>query len=297
MVPIARTSSASQPAVSPVVSIPSSPNPPSRSASTRATTKPSGMNSTPIAMNTVARATVHAPGGGEDLAPAAAAREAERGGGAPRRPRSREDGDGQERAEQEHRRHRVVEQLDERLRAGRDGVAEEVRRAGAEDASGRDGVAAGAPAVGPFDRRRPLRLQVRPRRAVEERRLELAPPALERDPRVGAAGGVGVARDRLDVGTELDVRAAGVVAADPGLGRAADVERLRELVRVRAGGGVDDRVRPVDDLELLLAPLGFLGALVRAVADGDRLVARAPRARRRPRRRAGSSPSRPRAGC
>ena len=56
VVPIARTNSASQPAVSPVVSIPSSPNPPSRSASTRATTKPSGMNSTPIAMNRVARA-------------------------------------------------------------------------------------------------------------------------------------------------------------------------------------------------------------------------------------------------
>ena len=178
----------------------------------------------------------------------------------------------QQRAEQEHHRHRVVEQLDERLRAGRDGVAEEVRRARPEDASGRDGVAPGPPAVGPLDRRRPLRLQVRPRRAVEERRLQLAPAPLERDPRVGAAGGVGVARDRLDVGPELDVRAAGVVAADPGLGRAADVERLRELVRVRAGGRVDDRVRPVDDLQLLLAPRRFLGALVRAVADGDRLA-------------------------
>ena len=35
----------------------------------------------------------------------------------------------------------------------------------------------------------------------------------------------------------------------------------RELVRVRARGGVDDRLHPVDELELLVAPVGLLGAL------------------------------------
>ena len=96
---------------------------------------------------------------------------------------------------------------------------------------------------------------------------------------------------------DLDVRAARVVAADTLLGGAAEVERLVELVRVRAGGRVDDRVGAVDDLELVVAPVRALGAFVRAVADRDGLLLRAPRARRGRRRRAGSSPSRPRAGC
>ena len=63
------------------------------------------------------------------------------------------------------------------------------------------------------------------------------------------------------------MRSLRVVAADPGVGGAAEVQRRRELVRVRAGGRVDDRVRPVDDLELVLTPIRPLGALVRAVAD------------------------------
>ena len=50
------------------------------------------------------------------------------------------------------------------------------------------------------------------------------------------------------------MRAARVVAADARLGGAPEVERRRELVRVRAGGRVDDRMRPVDDLELVVAP-------------------------------------------
>ena len=221
---------------------------------------------------------VHARGGGEDLAPGAAAREAERRDGAPRRARDREDEEREQRAEHEQRRARAPQQRDERLRPGLDRGAEEVGRVRAEDSAGRDGVAAVAPALGPRDRLRPLRLQVRPGRAVEEGRLALAPAALEGDPRERARGRSRVARDRLDGGAQLDVRAAGVVAADAGLGRAAEVERLRELVRVRARGGVDDRVRAVDELELVLAPVGALGSLVRAVPDGDRLLARAPRA-------------------
>ena len=58
-----------------------------------------------------------------------------------------------------------------------------------------------------------------------------------------------------------------VVAADAGFGGATEIERRGELVRMRAGRRVDDRMRPVDDLELLVAPSRALGALVRAVAD------------------------------
>jgi hypothetical protein len=67
------------------------------------------------------------------------------------------------------------------------------------------------------------------------------------------------------------VRAGRVVAADAGLGRTAEEEAVREEVRMRAGRRVDDRVRAVDDLELVLPPLRPLGALVLAVADLDRL--------------------------
>ena len=68
------------------------------------------------------------------------------------------------------------------------------------------------------------------------------------------------------------MRAARVVAADALLAGAADVERGVEEVRVRAGGRVDDRPAPVDELELLVAPVRRLGALVLAVADGDGLA-------------------------
>ena len=62
--------------------------------------------------------------------------------------------------------------------------------------------------------------------------------------------------------------AARVVAADARLGGAPDVQGLRELVRVRARGGVDDRPDSVRELELLVAPVGALGPFVRAEADG-----------------------------
>ena len=68
------------------------------------------------------------------------------------------------------------------------------------------------------------------------------------------------------------MRAAGVVAADALLAGAAHKESRVEEVRVRAGGGVDDRPAPVDELELLVVPVRALGALVLAVADGDGLL-------------------------
>ena len=152
-----------------------------------------------------------------------------------------------------------------------DPAAEEVRRAGAEDPAGGHGVAS--------ERQRwtsdglgPLCLEVRAGRAVVERLLQLAPASLERDPRERLRSRGGVARNRLHDGPDLVVRPEGVVAADPRVRRAAEVEGGAELVRVAAGGRVDDRVRPVDELELLVAPVGLLGALVRAVADRGRLL-------------------------
>ncbi len=62
-----------------------------------------------------------------------------------------------------------------------------------------------------------------------------------------------------------------VVAADARVGGAADVQRGRELVRVRARRRVDDGVGVVDDLELLVAPRRALRPLVRAVAGLGRV--------------------------
>ena len=41
---------------------------------------------------------------------------------------------------------------------------------------------------------------------------------------------------------------------------------------MRPGGRVDDRVRPVDELELLVAPRRLLRAFMLAVAHGHRLA-------------------------
>ena len=68
------------------------------------------------------------------------------------------------------------------------------------------------------------------------------------------------------------MRSPRVVAADALLSGAADVERLVEEIGVRSGGGVDDGVPPVDELELLVVPARGLAALVLAVPDRDRLL-------------------------
>ena len=177
-----------------------------------------------------------------------------------------------ENRQQERHECRIAEQQDEAPRSLLDGAAEEVGRAGAEEPAGRHRIASVPPALGPRDRLRPLGLQIRAGRAVEERLLELAPPSLEVDPRERGHRRRSVARDRRHRRANFAVRAARVVAPDPGLGGTAEVEGLGELVRVRARGGVDDRVRLVDDVELLVAPVRPLGALVRAVADLDRLL-------------------------
>ena len=148
-------------------------------------------------------------------------------------------------------------------------------------AARRDRVALVPPALGPHERLGPLRLQVRAGGAVEERLLQLTPAPFVGDPRERGPGRVRVARDRRHGRAELGVRAASVVAADPGLGRAAQVQGVGELVGMRAGSRIDDRVRPVDDPELVVAPFRALGALVRAVADQRPGPRRSRRGRRR----------------
>ena len=215
---------------------------------------------------------VHRGGRGEDLAPRAPTTDAPPGH---RRPGCLDHDEGEqpeEAREDDERRGRVSEQRAQRTRAALDGGAEEVGRARPEQAPGRHGVAAIAPVLRPFDRRQPLRLHVGAGRPVEEGLLQLAPPSLERDPRERVGGGRGVTRDRQDVRHERAVRSPGVVAADPRLGRAAEVQGVGELVGVRAGGRIDDGVGAADDLELVVVPRRLLGALVRAIADLDRAL-------------------------
>jgi len=55
------------------------------------------------------------------------------------------------------------------------------------------------------------------------------------------------------------MRAAGVVAADARVRRAAEIECRTELVGVAAGGGIDYGVRSVDEVELVVAQSATLG--------------------------------------
>src|SRR4029077_18943637 len=163
------------------------------------------------------------------------------------------------------------DELHQRPRAVADRPAEEVGRRRPEHAPGGDGEALVAPVLRPRDRLRPLRLQVRPGRAVEERGLELAPAALEVDPRELGPGLSRIARDRRDRWAELVVRAGRVVAADALLCRAPEEQPGVEEVRVGAGRRVHDRVCAVDELELVVAPGRLLRSLVLAVPDAGRL--------------------------
>ena len=218
------------------------------------------------------RSPIHAPRRRQDLTPVAPSSEPERGRRPPRRAREEEQPEREECGQHEERRARVANELDETPRACRDGGAEEVGRTGPEHAARGHGVAPRTPALRPRDRLGPLRLQVRAGRPVEEHRLELPPASLEVDPRERAPRGCRVARDGLHGRAQLVVRTSRVVATDAGLRRAAEVQRLRVLVRVRPGGRIDDRMAAADQFELVVAPVRSFGPFVRAVADGDRIL-------------------------
>ena len=168
-----------------------------------------------------------------------------------------------------------MHELHQRSRPGADRPAEEVGGRRPERTADRHGVAPVAPALRPRDRLRPLRLQVRAGRAVEEGRLELAPAALEVDPRELGGSSRGIARDRRDRRAQVVVRAVRVVAADALLGRAPEEQPVPVEVRVRARRRVHDRVGAVDEVELVVSPARLFRAFVLAVAD----LGRPPRER------------------
>ena len=119
-----------------------------------------------------------------------------------------------------------------------------------------------------------------PCRAVVEAAVILAPAALETEPRVRLQVGRLAGGDEVDPGPKLARRAGRVVAADALRGAAAEVQRGREVVRVRAQRCVDDRVRAAHEHKLRVAPPSALGAFVLAVADDRRLPGEGLRGRR-----------------
>src|SRR5262249_35886626 len=184
---------------------------------------------------------IHPPRGGDDLTPRPAPRDPQRAARTPRRPRREQDDEHGEQGERTEDDLRAMDAAPEEVRSARDRPAERVGRGRAEHASPGDGVASNPPTLGPRDRPDPLALQVRPRRPVEERRLKLAPPTFEPDPRKGLLGGSTLGRDRAHDRPELDVRPTGVVATHTFARRPAEKERRVEEVRMRAGSYVDER--------------------------------------------------------
>src|SRR5262249_36025429 len=154
-----------------------------------------------------------------------------------------------------------------RSRPSADHTAEDPGGAGAEGATSRHRVAPRAPAFRPANRLRPLGLEVRSGRSIEERRLQLAPATFEVDPGKARPRLRLVARDRPHDRPDIERRAARVVAADALLGRAAEIEGLAVEVGVRSGSRMHHKVRAADTLQLLVLPRRPLGALVLAVAD------------------------------
>ena len=157
-------------------------------------TKPSGMSKRPIPRKSRARLSTSGPRppGSDPRSDAGRAGAARR---APGRARDAEDGEREQRGERRAASAAGFRSSGRGPRAGRDRGAEEVGRAGPEHAAGRHRVAPRAPALRPLDRLGPLRLQVRARRPVEERALELAPApskAIQGNARRAAAGSLGI---------------------------------------------------------------------------------------------------------
>ncbi len=185
----------------------------------------------------------------------------------------------------------------QRVRPGGDRAAEEVGRPVPRAPPPGTARLRLAPALGPFDGFRPLRLEVRPGRPVVDASLELAPAALEGDPRELLATFYGIARDRPHPRADIDVRPTRVVATDALGGGAAEVQRPVEEVRVRARRRMHHGMGPADELELVVAPGRPLARPRAGCTRPLPVAARAPRQRSPHRRRAGSSPSRLRACC
>ena len=171
---------------------------------------------------------VHPARARDHLAPRPPARQAQRLHRAPGCAREQDGGDRERGEEGGDGGEGVVDQVPQEHRSALDRAAEEVGRAGSQGTSGRHRVAPVAPLLRPLDRLRPLRLQVRALGAVEEGRLELAPPPFERDPRKRADGGGAVARDRHHGRVDHEARVSGVVASDPLRPGRPEIQRLVE---------------------------------------------------------------------
>ena len=196
----------------------------------------------------------------------------ERRGRSPGDARERERQERNERSEHEEDASRLVHESPQELGASADSAAEEIGCPGPQHAACWNCVAPAAPAVRPLERLGPLPLQVRASRTVVERPLELAPPTLEPDPgKRGTCFGP-VRRNGPHDRSNVRRGPSGVVATNSLRGRAAEIERLTEEVRVRTGRDMHDRMGAVDELELAVIPARPLRTLVLAVADLDRTL-------------------------
>ena len=184
---------------------------------------------------------------------------------------------------------RRVEQVDEQERPHL-GERAEARDGGAADGRQRDGVRPTLLHL-PLHGLVPLGLGIRTRGAVVERRRLLTPAPREAQPREVARGR---RRHHHDLRAHLAAQRGGVVAPEAGRRALPEPLRLRVVRRVRALTGIDRDVVAVP-VHLVVGPERDLGALVL----GERRALRARRPAPPPLcsrgRRAGSSPSRPRA--
>ena len=159
--------------------------------------RPIGTKRTPRPMKSGHRATYIRPEAAS-VCPHARRRARRSGAVGRQAPREQEDGDEDEAGDHQEEGDGVGDELHERPRAVRDGAAEEAGRPLPEHRAAGHGVAPAPPVLRPGDRMRPLLLEVRALRPVEERGMQLAPAPLERDPRIARARGGRAARDRDD---------------------------------------------------------------------------------------------------
>ena len=264
------------PLLSPSVSMPTMLDARRTSACRDASRAEIGSSTTPIPTKSGSPLDVHPAGGGEDLAPRAAAREAEAArSGATSRERVANTTSASNAASASRIGSGSSARRRHGLRAGGDGVAEEVGRARPERAASRNRVAARSRQLSSDHRIGSVHCVLRfgpvgplknagwssPQRPSKSIHGNAALRRLADRSGSSARPGEGRATAR-EVSSQ----------PTPCRGRAAEVERRLEEVRVRAGGRIHDRMRAVDELELVVAPGRALGALVLAVADLDRLA-------------------------
>jgi hypothetical protein len=99
----------------------------------------------------------------------------------------------------------------------------------------------------------------------------LAPVSQEAEPRERPEVGLLVGGHELDDRPDVPRRADGVVAADSLVAAPAKEELRGEVVGMRSERRVDDRMRPVDERQLRVAPVRPLAACVLAVPHLVRL--------------------------